>query len=104
MWLRLSRTAGLTPGRLEEMIDEFDDRIEEYGLADAPGSRGYVVAVDREEGKLTTISLWETREDLLASDRTAAAARAERLEKAGPPREPIVDRFEVVLQKRITAT
>jgi hypothetical protein len=101
MWLRLSRTAGLTPHRLEEMVEEFEKGIEDVGLLDAPGQRGYIVGVDRAEGKLTAISLWETREDLEASDRAAAEARRARTERARVRRDPIVDRYEVVIQRQL---
>lgn len=101
MWLRLSRTAGLTPNRLEEMIEDFAERVDESGLADTRGYRGYLVAADRKAGKLTAISLWETREDLEASDRAADEARAARIEKGEPARDPIVDRYEVVLQREL---
>ncbi len=98
MYARLSRFAGLPPERLEEMIRQYQ---EDYApdLEQAEGFRGTLFAVDWSAGKATAISLWETWEDLQASDRAADEARAERMEAAQPARDPIVDRYEVVLQR-----
>lgn len=98
MYARLSRFAGLPPERLEEMVRQY---AEEYvpELEQAEGFRGTLFAVDRGAGKATAISLWETKRDLEASDRAADEARARRMERAQPAREPIVDRYEVVLQR-----
>lgn len=103
MWLRLSRIAGLTPNRVEEMIEGFEQRVDRSGLDQAPGYGGYLVGVDREHGKVTAISLWETLEDLEANDADADAARTERVERAEPAREPIVDRYEVVIERQSMA-
>ena len=103
MFLRLSRVAGLPPGRLDDMVEELAERADSSGLSESSGFRGYLVAADRNAGKITAISLWETWADLEASDRAADEARAQRLERAEPAREPIVDRYEVVLQRGLLA-
>jgi hypothetical protein len=45
------------------------------------------------------ITYWATIQDLRASDRLAEEARAQAEVTARPSREPIVDRYEVVLRK-----
>lgn len=99
MHARLSRFAGLPPERIQEMIRQYE---EDYlpTLEQSQGFRGTFFGVDWRAGKATAISLWETLEDLEASDRAADEARAARLETAGPAREPIVDRYEVVLARQ----
>jgi heme-degrading monooxygenase HmoA len=53
---------------------------------------------DRESGKSVSITLWETEEDMKASEDAALHARAESAEAAG---ETIVavERYEVALQE-----
>lgn len=98
MYARLSRFAGLPPERIEETVREFE---EDYlpALEEAPGFRGIMVGVDWSSGRAAAVTFWETREDLDASDKAAAAARDAAIERAEPVRDPIVDRYEVMLQR-----
>jgi heme-degrading monooxygenase HmoA len=102
MYARLSRFAGLPPERIEETVREFE---EEYlpSLEASPGFQGIVVGVDRGSGKAAAVTFWESRETLDASDRAADQARQAALDRAEPVREPIVDRYEVVLQRKVQA-
>jgi heme-degrading monooxygenase HmoA len=98
MYARLSRFAGLPPERIEETVREFE---QDYlpALEQAPGFSGLFVGVDRNAGKAAAVSFWESREALEASDRAADRARGAAIDRAEPTREPIVDRYEVVLQR-----
>jgi heme-degrading monooxygenase HmoA len=98
MYARLSRFAGLPPERIEETVREFE---QDYlpALEGAPGYQGIMVGVDRNSGKAAAVTFWESREALDASDRAAEQAREAALVRAEPAREPIVDRYEVVLQR-----
>ena len=100
MHARLSRFAGLPPERIEETVREFE---EQYlpALEASPGFQGIVVGVDRSAGKAAALTFWESREALETSDRAASRARDAALDRAEPAREPIVDRYEVVLQREI---
>lgn len=99
MYLRLSRYAGLPAERIDQMIRDFERGEYVRGLEESPGFAGYMLGVDWNGGKATAVSLWETRDNLEASDRQAERARTERTERAQPSREPIVDRYEVVFRR-----
>jgi heme-degrading monooxygenase HmoA len=96
--LRLSRVADLSPAALEAMVDEFErsDYVED--LASLPGFGGYLLAADRENGKVLAMSLWESEDALRESDHSAEEARESRLAVAGA-RDPVVDRYEIMLER-----
>jgi heme-degrading monooxygenase HmoA len=102
MYARLSRFAGLPPERIEETVREFE---EQYlpALENSAGFQGIFVGVDRGSGKAAAVTFWESREALEQSDRAADQARDAALERTEPAREPIVDRYEVVLQREVQA-
>lgn len=101
MWARLSRYAGLPPERLEDTVRQFES--EQLPLIEQqPGYEGVVVAVDRKAGKAAAITFWDSDANLRASDKLAEEARAA-VEAAAtihdPPRDPIVDHYEVVIRR-----
>ena len=98
MYARLSRFAGLPPERIEQTIREFQEGVLSQ-LEQLDGYGGVQVMIDRTEGKAAAITYWETIESLRASDRLADQARQQAIATGLPSREPIVDRYEVVLQK-----
>lgn len=98
MYARLSRFAGLPPERMDDTLREFEQG-QLPQLEQLEGFKGVVVGLDRGEGKAVAITFWETRENLRASDRLADQARDAAMESTQPSREPIVDRYEVVLQR-----
>jgi heme-degrading monooxygenase HmoA len=97
MYARMSRFAGLPPERIDETIREFQEG-QLQALSQQPGYKGVLIGVDRAEGKSVAITFWESAENLRASDRLANQARQQALESVKPSREPIVDRYEVVMQ------
>lgn len=98
MYARLSRFAGLPPEQIEETIKEFE---EEHlpALEEAPGFQGIMVGVDWNSGRAAAVTFWETREALEESEQAADRARTAAIDRAEPVREPIIDRYEVVLQR-----
>lgn len=100
MFARMSRIAGLPPERMDEARDYFEQQ-ELPALEQQPGFQGVLVMVDRDDGRATAITLWDTLDDLKASDRAADQARGATVERArtDPTREPIVERYEVLIQK-----
>jgi heme-degrading monooxygenase HmoA len=98
MYARMSRFAGLPPERIEQTIREFEEGQLKV-LSEQPGYKGVLIGVDRAEGKSVAITFWESAENLRASDRLADKARQQALESVKPSREPIVDRYEVVMQQ-----
>lgn len=102
MHARLSRFAGLPPERIHETIEQFE-RGALPQFEQLAGYEGVLVAVNVAEGKAAAITFWETHEAMRESDRLADQARAAALEQARgsePTREPIVDHYEVMLDRR----
>jgi heme-degrading monooxygenase HmoA len=98
MHARLSRFAGLPPERIDATIEEFrDQQLPE--LEGQGGFKGVMLLLNRRTGQAAAVTFWETEADLHASERVAASARAAAVASAQPAREPVVDRYEVVLQK-----
>jgi hypothetical protein len=94
----MSRFAGLPPERIEQTIREFEEG-QLQALSQQPGYKGVMIGIDRAEGKSIAITFWETSENLRASDRLADQARQQALDAVKPSREPIVDRYEIVVQR-----
>ena len=98
MYARLSRFGGLPPERIEETLREFEQgQLPQLEKLD--GYKGVIVGVDRAEGKAVAITFWESAQALRASDKLADQAREAAMESARPSREPIVDRYEVLVSK-----
>lgn len=102
MHARLSRFAGLPPERIHQTIEQFEQGALPQ-FEQLPGYKGVIVAVNEAEGKAAAITFWETRDNMRESDRLADRARDAALDQASgsePTREPIVDHYEVVLDRR----
>jgi heme-degrading monooxygenase HmoA len=103
MWARLSRFAGLPPERIDQAIREFQEQqLPAFERLD--GFEGVAVMVDRGAGKAAAITYWASREALKQSDKLADQARDQAMQTAQPAREPIVDRYEVVLDRSPTSS
>ena len=98
MYARMSRFAGLPPERIDQTIRDFEEG-QLKALAQQPGYKGVMIGIDRAEGKSVAITFWESQENLRASDRLADRARQEALDAVKPSREPIIDRYEIVVQQ-----
>lgn len=98
MHARLSRFAGLDPERIDETLRQFQqDALS--NLEEQPGFRGITVCVNRGTGQAVVLALWETEADMRQSEEVAVGAREQAVATAGPSREPIVDRYEVILHR-----
>jgi heme-degrading monooxygenase HmoA len=98
MQARLSRWAGLDPERLEQTVQEFESQSLPV-LEQQQGFKGVVVMTDENGGKAAAITLWESRDDLRRTEKMAEEMRARAEQTARAEREPIVDHYEVVLQR-----
>jgi heme-degrading monooxygenase HmoA len=98
MHARLSRWAGLPPERLDQTVREFEQQSLPV-LEQQSGFNGVVVMIDQSAGKAAAITLWESREDLQATEKLAEEMRARAEATAQAEREPIVDHYEVVFRK-----
>jgi heme-degrading monooxygenase HmoA len=75
-------------------------RIAQEQLPDArqqPGFRGFYLLADRHAGKLVTISLWDTYDDVRAVETRAAQLRRDAAGEIGFG-APAVDVYEVAVQ------
>ncbi|MEX2193921.1 MAG: antibiotic biosynthesis monooxygenase [Thermoleophilaceae bacterium] len=102
MYTRLTRLIGLPPERIQATLQHFEEQ-DLPAVEQMPGYRGLTVGVDEQGGKAFVITLWETREEMLASEKRAAEARDTAVSTLDPDRPPIVDHFEVRLQKEAPA-
>ena len=59
--------------------------------------------VDRGTGKAVAITYWANEAALKESDKLADRARDQAMQTAQPAREPIIDRYEVVLDRSPTS-
>jgi heme-degrading monooxygenase HmoA len=100
MHVRLSRFAGLPPERVDQTIQEFEQGALPQ-LQQLDGYKGVMVMVNRGTGQAAAVTFWETEADLKASDKLAGQARDQAVQTAQPEREPVVDRYEVLLRKDV---
>jgi heme-degrading monooxygenase HmoA len=63
-----------------------------------PGFGGFYLLIERQTGKLMTISLWATREDAQAVEARAAGLRSQLTPAIGVAGTPAVEVYEVAVQ------
>ena len=88
-------TTQVDPGGVDAVIRVAHEQLPE--ARDEPGFTGFYLLADREAGRLMTISLWETRDDVLAAEAKAAQLRSRMAQSAGVP-VPDVDVYEVAVR------
>ncbi len=64
-------------------------------LKECDGFRGQLLLVDREKGEAIGISLWDTEEDMLASEAKVAATRQQTADTVDASSAPEVRLFEL---------
>jgi heme-degrading monooxygenase HmoA len=100
MYARVTSFPGLAPERIAATLKEFEEQqlpiLEQQG-----GFRGVWAGVDRNAGRAMAVTFWETQEDLRATDKLAAQVKAVAVATSRADREPITDRYEVVLRKEV---
>jgi heme-degrading monooxygenase HmoA len=94
MYARVSTIEGATD-RLEEGVNRI--RSEIVPQVKQLGAQGIISLADRTTGKSLTITLWDTEDDLRASEEQANQLRRQAAEGIGATGEPRVERYEVVL-------
>jgi heme-degrading monooxygenase HmoA len=83
-----------TPDQLDAAITLARDQLP--AATGQPGFRGFYLLTDDETGKVMTISLWETREQLDTVEAQAAGIRHEEAPALGAP-SLSVETYEVTL-------
>lgn len=92
MFARVGRIQG-QPEQLDAAVSYLDQQI-------IGGERGFKRAyalIDRQSGKLMTLTLWETDPDVRATADLALGILQEAARRAGASAEPMVETYEVVL-------
>ena len=93
MHARLTRYEGAAPDATEEAVEAKKGVLPtEFGQTE--GMTGAVFLVDRENGTILVISLWEDEEAMRASEEEATRVREE---VTGPGETASVERYEVAL-------
>ena len=100
MYARVTSFPGLAPERITATLSEFEEQQLPV-LEKRNGFRGVWAGVDRNAGRAMAVTFWETLEDLKATDKLAAQVRAVAVATSRADREPITDRYEVVLHKQV---
>jgi heme-degrading monooxygenase HmoA len=95
MYARVSTIQG-SMDRLDEGISAIRDDILP-SVKQIGGFQGIISLADRASGKGITVTLWDTEDDLRASEEQANQLRSQAAEKLGAAQPPQVDRYEVVL-------
>ena len=98
MHARLSRWAGLPPERLHETVQEFEEQSLPV-LEQQNGFEGVMVLTDEGAGKAAAITFWASMDDLRATEKLAEEMRSRAETTAQAEREPVVDHYEIVLEK-----
>ena len=94
MFARVSTIHG-SPERLEEAINYLGAPA---SFRQAQGFKGNYLLVDRENGKMLTITLWESEADLRATAQSVNPVRQEGARRAGATQPPVVEVYEVAIQ------
>ncbi len=100
MYARVTTFPGLAPERIKATLQEFTEHHVPK-LEQEPGYRGVWAGIDYTGGRAIAVTYWESIEALHGSDALANEVRAAAVTKAGVDRNrpPIIDRYEVVLDK-----
>ena len=93
MFARLSQY-DVDPDRVEDAIESFRNAAGE--LREIDGNQGGFLLVDRDSGRLATLTLWESRAALSSSEVRAASLRRRAVQPAEGAVQA-VDCFEIAL-------
>lgn len=101
MYARVTTFPGLAPERIKATLAEFTEQHLPK-LEKLPGYCGVWAGVDYTGGRAIAVTYWESVEALHASDALANEARAAAVTRAGVDRNrpPIIDRYEIVLDRQ----
>lgn len=95
MFARATRIEG-SPDRLDEAIRQFREQTLP-AAQDLAGFGGGMLLVDRSSGAAMAVTLWETEENMAASEQFADQQRAQVAEAAGASTAPRIERYDVVV-------
>ena len=84
------------PGKLAGLVTWAGDQLPAF--QETPGFKGLYLLADRQSGKVLTISLWESEEDLRRNNEARGARVREGASSELGIASPPVDIYEVLLQ------
>ena len=101
MYARVTTFPGLAPERIKATLTEFEQQHLPQ-LEQQPGYLGVWAGVDFPGGRAIAVTYWGSMEDLRATDKIADQARAAAVTASGVDRDrpPVIDRYEVVLERK----
>jgi heme-degrading monooxygenase HmoA len=95
MFARATRIEG-SPDRLDEAIRQFREETLPAAQSQA-GFGGGMLLADRSTGAALAVTLWETEENMAASEQFANQQRTQVAEAAGAQSAPRIERYEVAV-------
>ncbi len=100
MYARVTMFPGLAPERINATLEEFKEQYLPK-FEQQPGYQGVWLGVDYMGGRAIAVTYWDSQETLHDSDELANRVRAAAVSRAGLDRNrpPLIDRYEVVLDK-----
>jgi heme-degrading monooxygenase HmoA len=88
-------TTNVSPNGMESVIRVVDEQLPD--ARQQPGFKGFYLLADRDAGQLMTISLWDSRESILAVEARAAELTSQTV-RSGGMTVPDVAVYEIVVQ------
>jgi heme-degrading monooxygenase HmoA len=83
-----------TPSRMDEAVRSVQERVLPV-LKECAGFKGQLLLVDRDKGEAVGISLWDTEDNMRASEEKVAAARQQTADEVGAASAPEVALYEL---------
>ncbi|MGH2786927.1 MAG: hypothetical protein ACRDJV_03325 [Actinomycetota bacterium] len=83
-----------TPGRMDEAVRSVQERVLPV-LKECAGFKGQLLLVDRDKGEAIGVSLWDTEDNMRASEEKVAAARQQTADEVGATSAPEVAFYEL---------
>ena len=89
-------TLTMDPARLDDAIRQLEsDEIPQWKEID--GFKGFTLLVDRDSGKSTAVSFWESESAMRESEEAIRPSRERAAQTGGATAPPTVERFEVAI-------
>src|SRR2546429_3043566 len=83
-----------SPDRIDEGVRAVRDHVLPV-LQGCAGFKGQLLLIDRAKGEAIGISLWDTEENMKASEERVAAARQQTADQVGAGGAPVVALYEL---------
>jgi len=96
MFARVSTIQG-KPERVEDGIRNYREQVTP-SVQKMAGFKGAYFLVDRKKGKVVSITLWDTEQNLQASAAAADRLRSQASQTAAAPKPPVVEIYEVAVK------